>query len=137
MLAEKIVEQCRLRLGQVELQPGIGVEGRHAEGIAMRLCIIDPAFRLQHGVVDDVTQLLAGDQDTTFDTVRLRVISCYLKVPEAFTPNGDGMNDYFTVFVSLEEYEIKIFNRWGEMVYHSQDPTELSDLHRGWDGTYK
>lgn len=66
---------------------------------------------------------------------------CHLHVPEAFTPNGDGKNDYFTVFVddpeAITSYEIKIFNRWGEMVYGSTDISELNDLERGWDGTYK
>ncbi len=71
------------------------------------------------------------------DTVNLHVLPCNLKVPQAFTPNGDGNNDYFTVFGSLREYDIRIYNRWGEMIYSSSDPSELSNLSRGWDGTYK
>lgn len=59
-----------------------------------------------------------------------------LDVPDAFTPNGDGNNDYFTVFGNnISRYEIRIYNRWGELVYHSTDATELNDLSRGWNGT--
>ena len=62
----------------------------------------------------------------------------YLQVPQAFTPNGDGVNDYFTVFgQNLTGYQIRIFNRWGEEVYSSNDLNELNNLSRGWNGTYK
>ena len=61
-----------------------------------------------------------------------------LQVPQAFTPNADGVNDHFTVFgLNITDYEIKIFNRWGEMVYHSTDASEVNDLSRGWDGTHR
>jgi gliding motility-associated-like protein len=44
-------------------------------------------------------------------------------IPNSFTPNGDGINDVFQVVShDLLEYEIKIFNRWGEMVFQSTDP---------------
>lgn len=55
--------------------------------------------------------------------------------PNVFTPNGDGANDYFTItkpetLPCLEDMEIRIFNRWGMMVYHN------SGSQFGWDGTY-
>ena len=55
-------------------------------------------------------------------------------VPNAFSPNGDGNNDYFQMFGNLagiHSLEIKIFNRWGEKVFESENP----DFK--WDGTYK
>ncbi|MBC7389145.1 MAG: gliding motility-associated C-terminal domain-containing protein [Opitutaceae bacterium] len=55
-----------------------------------------------------------------------------LHVPTAFTPNGDGNNDLFSVFGhEVETFDIKVFNRWGELIYHS------SDFRFKWDGTYK
>ncbi|CAN5261459.1 hypothetical protein BH09BAC1_BH09BAC1_14050 [soil metagenome] len=61
-----------------------------------------------------------------------------IKVPAAFTPNNDGFNDHFTVFgQNLTDYTIKIYNRWGELVYESTDLGELNDLGRGWDGRHK
>jgi len=54
-------------------------------------------------------------------------------VPDAFSPNGDGVNDI--VFVEgwgIEELiSFQIYNRWGELIF------ETSDQNEGWDGTYK
>jgi gliding motility-associated-like protein len=53
-------------------------------------------------------------------------------VPNAFTPNGDPMNDYFQPVVrNLSYYEFYIFDRWGELIFHSTDSNE------GWDGRYE
>lgn len=51
-------------------------------------------------------------------------------IPNAFSPNGDGNNDYFRFIpVGIREYHyFRIFNRWGELVYNSLD------FRRGWDG---
>jgi len=58
-------------------------------------------------------------------------IKAYL--PTAFTPNGDGINDYFKPVSSepLSEYQLFIFDRWGEVVFQS------SDFEQGWDGRFK
>lgn len=53
-------------------------------------------------------------------------------VPNAFTPNGDGNNDVFMVFgEGIRSVDLKVFNRWGEKVYESNNQFD------GWDGTYK
>ncbi|MBR4230249.1 MAG: gliding motility-associated C-terminal domain-containing protein [Bacteroidales bacterium] len=53
-------------------------------------------------------------------------------IPNAFTPNGDGVNDRLCFNTDeIVEFHIAIFNRWGERVYESDDPTEC------WDGTYR
>lgn len=53
-------------------------------------------------------------------------------VPDIFTPNGDGVNDRLDVFTAhISEYQLTIFNRWGEMVFRTNDPNEK------WDGSYK
>ena len=52
-------------------------------------------------------------------------------IPDAFSPNGDGLNDFFQVFAQdISEMELKIFNRWGSLVYQS------TNLEETWDGTY-
>ncbi|MBI3519670.1 MAG: PKD domain-containing protein [Bacteroidetes bacterium] len=54
-------------------------------------------------------------------------------VPNAFTPEkNDGLNDIFKPIVfGVEEYKFMVFNRWGEMIY------QTDDTNAGWDGTYK
>ena len=53
-------------------------------------------------------------------------------IPNVFTPNGDNVNDTFFIQGSgILEYEILIFNRWGEKLFHSDD------INDPWDGTYR
>jgi gliding motility-associated-like protein len=55
-----------------------------------------------------------------------------LYIPSAFTPNGDGINDSFGVKAkNVSEINLQIFNRWGELIFESQ---EISNT---WDGSYK
>jgi gliding motility-associated-like protein len=53
-------------------------------------------------------------------------------IPNSFSPNGDGNNDIFQVYgAGIKTIDLKIFNRWGELVYQS------NNQFSGWDGTYK
>ena len=56
-----------------------------------------------------------------------------MALPSAFTPNGDDLNDIFKLehrlIKKIDEY--KIFNRFGEVVF------QTDDLEKGWDGTQK
>jgi len=63
--------------------------------------------------------------------VKLIDCNCEVYVPNAFTPDGNGINDLFKPSIScdLQFYEIIIFDRWGRKVFHSDDP----DL--GWNGS--
>lgn len=88
--------------------------------------------------------MLAGTDSVTgcvnYDTVIISIGGCEIVIPQAFTPNGDGVNDHFTVFGdNFDTYEIRIFNRWGEQVYYSNNVSELSqgDLTKGWNGIYE
>lgn len=68
------------------------------------------------------------------DTITLNQIFCDIWIPNAFTPNGDGLNDLFRVLGNigrLNGFVFSIFNRWGERVYTTQNKLQ------GWDGTYK
>ena len=53
--------------------------------------------------------------------------------PTAFTPNGDGKNDIFHVIYSpgLEHFQMRIYDRWGQLVFEALDHTQ------GWDGTFR
>jgi gliding motility-associated-like protein len=67
------------------------------------------------------------------DSLKVTVIEDPLVVfPNAFTPNGDGINDFFgPVVLGIFDLEsFSVFNRWGEMIY------QATDLEKGWDGTH-
>ena len=53
-------------------------------------------------------------------------------IPSAFTPNNDGINDTFGVKgEGIANFQIYVYNRWGEKVFES------NDINFKWDGTYK
>jgi len=56
-------------------------------------------------------------------------------IPNVFSPNSDGINDLFQVFtgegVQVEQFQLNVFDRWGNMLYSSEDYTA------GWDGDYR
>ena len=58
-------------------------------------------------------------------------------IPEAFSPNGDGLNDKFEIkgLAKYKSVEIEIFNRWGNVVYQSKNYGEGQGKAGFWDGT--
>lgn len=70
------------------------------------------------------------------DTITVKVLNnstnLYL-VPNAFTPNGDGLNDCFGIkgWGTIINFEFSIYNRWGERVFFTNDPANC------WNGNYK
>jgi gliding motility-associated-like protein len=65
------------------------------------------------------------------------IVPCNLVVPSAFTPDGDGDNDVWEI-VGLDAKfplnQVKIFNRWGELIYTSINGNYASEP---WDGSFK
>jgi len=73
--------------------------------------------------IDSVTVTVKTCEDTTKNT---------LIIPNAFTPNGDGYNDYFKINgQNIRSINGKIFNRWGEELF------KYTDVNSKWDGKYK
>lgn len=63
-----------------------------------------------------------GDNTTSWSNEVCLFFSPQVLVPNAFTPNGDGLNDGFGVRgIAVNEFNIKIYNRWGEQIYESED----------------
>ncbi|HTF02599.1 MAG TPA: PKD domain-containing protein, partial [Bacteroidia bacterium] len=72
----------------------------------------------QEGCTDDTTLTVIVEPEFTFF------------IPNAFTPNGDGMNDvFFGTGIGIAKYEMWIFDRWGNLIF------TCSDLNQTWDGT--
>jgi gliding motility-associated-like protein len=67
------------------------------------------------------------------DSIRKRITVldfCLIEVPTAFTPNNDGLNDFFQPHNALkaDQYSFKVFNRWGQLVFQSNNWRDK------WDG---
>ncbi|PZF72134.1 DUF7948 domain-containing protein [Taibaiella soli] len=79
--------------------------------------------------------LVARNNDGCADSVCKYVdaeIYTAADIPTGFSPNGDGNNDVLYVRGgAIETMDLKIFNRWGQLIFES------TDLERGWDGTYQ
>jgi gliding motility-associated-like protein len=70
---------------------------------------------------------------TGTDSVLIEVIQATLvDIPTAFTPNGDGVNDIFSIHLvnQMTVNRFTVYNRWGQIVFETTDPL------KGWDGTY-
>jgi gliding motility-associated-like protein len=76
-----------------------------------------------------------GCLDSTVRYIRFHPELIYY-VPNSFTPDGDDYNNVFKPVISsgysLDNFNFMIFNRWGELIYESNDITTV-----GWDGTYR
>ena len=71
----------------------------------------------QYGCTDDTSLTVIVEPEFTF------------YIPNAFTPNGDGKNDmFFGTGIGIDKYDIWIFDRWGNMIFHGDD------LYDFWDG---
>ena len=85
---------------------------------------------VESGVYRVVLQV--SNEYCTLDSVtfEVKISDSFLEVPNTFTPNGDGSNDEFrVVYRSIKEFQMWVYNRWGKLVYKSNDPA------KGWDGT--
>ena len=105
-------------------QPAEGIVG----GPAAQSIEIDPS-----ATTDYIVTATAEGICLLSDTVKVVVDNCLNKlvVPMAFAPDHGGVNDVLrpVVFGYLAKYEFFIYNRWGQLVFHSNQPG------LGWDGT--
>lgn len=81
-----------------------------------------------------IVQLIVSNGPGCFDTASQAVraiANCFIAVPSAFTPNGDGINDYLYPLNAYKaiNLEFKVYNRWGQLVFQTTNWTVR------WDGT--
>gem|GEM_PF-347381 len=78
-------------------------------------------------------QVISDNECMTTDSVTIHR-SCYLDIPNVFTPNGDGINDYFfpreMTARGITRFHMQVFNRWGQLVYETRQTAGY-----GWNGT--
>jgi gliding motility-associated-like protein len=74
-----------------------------------------------------------GCIDTVYNTLTINE-NYNIFIPNSFTPDGNEFNQYWKPVIykiyDIKDYNLKIFNRWGETIWESNDPLE------GWDGTF-
>ena len=81
--------------------------------------------------------LIVNDSIGCFDSTSLEVnmvTTSYLYIPNAITPNSDGLNDEFAIVSNLDAYAFltyRIYDRWGELIYETKMPGG-----KWWDGTF-
>lgn len=69
---------------------------------------------------------------TVKDSVTIDILNCNVFVPDVFSPNGDGVNDYLYVRSEcIKNMDFSVFDRWGNKIFETQDQ------NAPWDGTYK
>ena len=77
---------------------------------------------------------MAGyDEAELTATFSISITNSMLEMPNAFSPNGDGVNDIYKAkenHKSIIEFHAYIFNRWGQKIY------DWTDINGGWDGTW-
>jgi len=81
-------------------------------------------------VVNQIVLHPSGCADTLTQLIDVVPLSSVF-MPNAFSPNGDGINDTFKPkgdFFGVEDYSLTIFNRWGQLVFETEEPSE------GWNG---
>ena len=70
-----------------------------------------------HGCIDTISK-------------KVEVSNFIIHIPNCFTPQGDNINERFiSKGIGINEYLLNIYNRWGELIYST------NDMQYGWDGT--
>jgi len=97
----------------------LGVESKAQSSDPMAKRYRVTAFKASNTAITSLSNIAeAGPKSTIY-------------IPSAFTPNGDGINDRFGVkALNITQFNLKIFNRWGELIFETDEVTNL------WDGTY-
>ncbi|MFZ4521396.1 MAG: gliding motility-associated C-terminal domain-containing protein [Bacteroidales bacterium] len=110
------------------ITPGDKISYRWYEGTSsmsdQQSLVVAPSHTTTYRVV---CTLCSGEEFT--DEITVYVIAY---IPTAFTPDGDGLNDTFKILglppENITQFNLQVFNRWGQVVFASRDILE------GWDG---
>ena len=79
-------------------------------------------------IITLITSTLYGCKDTAYRTITIEPDFMFY-IPNAFTPDGDGLNDSFTgKGIFIKEFEMEIFDRWGNLIFITDD------IKVPWDG---
>ena len=95
----------------------------------------DFSYTWQGTGTQTITQYVVNEIGCVASTTGIVIVEGFvLHAPNAFTPNGDGVNDFWLpITLGTTAYNVKIFNRWGERIFTSDDSTMpwLGEVHGG------
>lgn len=114
---------------------GTSYKWNFGDGDTLRTTSMAPVSHLFNATGDYTVCLIAfnanGCSDTSCQLVSA-IVSPLVDVPNAFSPNNDGVNDIITVKgYGISNMSWNIYNRWGQLVFRS------TSLFNGWDGRFK
>ncbi len=120
--------------GLTGIDPTVGIYEQPNHGVVT----VDSDYNLIYTAPDDYVgqdvltyQVCSQYGGCSQANVNIEIINVGIEIPEGFSPDGDGINDFFEI-IGLEYYDqvkVKIYNRWGNLVYQSMD------YKNDWDGT--
>ncbi len=96
----------------------------------------DGSLAMNYSVGDSgIYQVIAKNgcgSDTASVHINRKACACELTLPNAFTPNNDGLNDSFRPLhpCDMTEFLLRIYDRYGTLIF------QTTDFGRGWNGTY-
>jgi gliding motility-associated-like protein len=138
-------EDVTIKLGEsynVQVQSNLPIESfiwLETEGLNCSTDCLNPTL----SPLETTTYaLLARDENdcTTIDSITITVDKTRnVFIPNAFSPNSDGYNDYFTIYGGIDVEEVvsfQVFNRWGNVVF-SRNNFQPNDDLIGWNGFFK
>ncbi|NLJ07681.1 MAG: gliding motility-associated C-terminal domain-containing protein, partial [Sphingobacteriales bacterium] len=70
-----------------------------------------------------------GNQQQSLSNVLCLPYTAVIWIPNAFSPNADGLNDTFSIKgISIRDFNLRVFDRWGSKIFES------NSIYEGWDG---
>jgi len=118
---------CEGRVLRVELPDLLNTSYQWQDGNSERIRLLTDTGWYEVTATNECGSNSRGFQLYTDDC------SCNIYIPNAFSPNGDGLNDRFELQsrCRISQYELVIYNRWGQQLFKSNDITH------SWDGHYQ
>ena len=91
---------------------------------------IGPSGNFQASIEQNSMEVTVVDQCGLQATFEINVVACDTEIPNVFSPNSDGTNDFFRIpgIEGFPNSRLEIYNRWGSVVFQDQD------YKGGWDG---
>ena len=113
--------------------------GDAESGVSNTSSLLNPTHQFTSEGNFNVTAIVAMTCGNYIVSQNVQIFKCdtarfvlnQIFVPEAFSPNSDGNNDKVFVRGSIKDFTFSVFNRWGEVVYRTQNQST------GWDGTFR